>query len=237
MLGVHSIDYYSQTNNTASIDIVREGWDQEVDARAQDTGRLALAVGAVACGSAVCLATYFVVGGPFGTINDMGNAATGVLSGWLAWRLRRPPDGGTDIATAAALVGATLTVAGSALVITGTTGWLYAGMVSGLGFAGIGTWLVLLNRSVRGQAAAWSPRLRTLGVIAGGLMAIGVATAPGILLGLDDVATAPAWIWVGFVSWLGIYVAYPAWAISMGIVEGGFAGRERKGPTETAVIE
>ena len=59
------------------------------EARHQDTGRLALAIGVVAAGSAVCLATYFAVQGPFGTINDIGNAATGVLSAALAWRLRR----------------------------------------------------------------------------------------------------------------------------------------------------
>lgn len=41
------------------------------------------------CGSAVSLATYFAVGGPFGAINDVGNAATGVLSAALAGRLRR----------------------------------------------------------------------------------------------------------------------------------------------------
>jgi hypothetical protein len=59
------------------------------EARHQDTGRLALAIGIAAAGSAVCLATYFAVQGPFGTINDIGNAATGVLSAGLAWRLRR----------------------------------------------------------------------------------------------------------------------------------------------------
>ena len=60
------------------------------EARRQDTGRLALALGVVAAGSAACLATYYAVQGPFGTINDVGNAGTGVLSAWLAWRLRRP---------------------------------------------------------------------------------------------------------------------------------------------------
>ncbi|MEO8230081.1 MAG: hypothetical protein ABI628_10015, partial [Chloroflexota bacterium] len=58
------------------------------DTRSRNTGRLALAIGVAAAGSAACLATYFVVGGPFGTINDIGNAATGILSACLAWRLR-----------------------------------------------------------------------------------------------------------------------------------------------------
>ena len=40
------------------------------ETRHQDTGRLALAIGVAAAGSAVCLATYFAVQGPFGTINE-----------------------------------------------------------------------------------------------------------------------------------------------------------------------
>jgi hypothetical protein len=115
------------------------------DVRDWDTGRLALAVGVVAVGSAVCLATYFVVRGPFGTISDVGNATAGILSGWLAWRLRRQiSTRAADVAVGAALVGAAITVLGSALVVSGTTGFLFAGLVSSVGFAGIGAWLVVL---------------------------------------------------------------------------------------------
>ena len=52
-------------------------------------------------------------------------------------------------------------------------------------------------------------------------MAIGVVATPGILLGLDDEATAPAWAWLGFLSWLGTYVAFPAWAIWLGVADAG----------------
>ena len=58
------------------------------DTRGRDTGRLAITVGVVAAGSVACLATFFAARGPFGTLNDVGNAATGVLSAALAWRLR-----------------------------------------------------------------------------------------------------------------------------------------------------
>ena len=120
------------------------------DTRTRDTGRLALAVGVVAAGSAVCLATYFAVGGPFGTINDIGNAATGILSGWLAWRLRSHVASRTArIVTGAALVGAAITVVGSALVVSGTTGFLFAGLVTSVGFAAIGTWLVVTSNGGR----------------------------------------------------------------------------------------
>jgi hypothetical protein len=186
---------------------------------------LALAVGVVAAGSAVCLATFFAVGEPFGTINDIGNGATGVLSAVLAWRLRElVPGRAGRVAVGAALVGAAITVVGSALVISETTGFFLAGLVSSVGFAAIGTWLVVLNRS-EAVADAWPPRLRTLGTAAGALMALGFVSAPGIVLGLDDMATAPAWTWVGSLGWLGIFVVYPAWAIWLTNVETRLAGR------------
>ena len=186
------------------------------EAGARNTGRLALAIGAVAAGSAVCLGTYFAAGGPFGTINDIGNAATGLLSGLLAWRLRRQiPERAGDVAVGGALFGGAITVVGSTLVVSGTTGFLFAGLVSGVGFAGIGAWLVILNRTA-GEVGLWPSRLRALGVAAGALMAVGVVLAPGIVLRLDDMATAPTWVWIGFLGWLGTYVAYPAWAIWMG---------------------
>jgi hypothetical protein len=188
------------------------------DGRRRDTGRLAIAVGAVAAGSAICLATEFALRGPFGTLNDVGNGAAGVLSGWLAWRLRRQLQAPGDAVVGLALIGAAVTVVGSALVVSGTTGYFLAGLVSSVGFAGIGAWLVALNRS-EAAAAAWPTRVRALGVAAGALMALGVATAPGILLRLDDMATAPSWVWIGLIGWLGIFVVYPAWAIWLGIVQ------------------
>lgn len=204
-------------------------------ARDRDTGRLALAIGVVAAGSAACLATYFAVRGPFGTINDVGNATTGVLSGWLAWRLRGQLSGPAgDIAVGAALAGAAITVVGSALVVSGTTGFLLAGLVSSVGFAGIGAWLVIVNRSA-GAVAAWPRRLRRLGIVAGGLMAVGIVTAPGIPLGLDDMLTAPVWVWIGFLGWLGTYGIYPAWAIWMGTVQTRLVRRAGTVPAGTAV--
>jgi drug/metabolite transporter (DMT)-like permease len=185
----------------------------------QDTGRLALAIGIAAAGSAACLATYFAVQGPFGSINDIGNAATGVLSAGLAWRLRREITGrAANLSVGAAIVGAGLTVAGSTLVVSGTTGFFFAGLVSSVGFAGIGAWLVVLNKG-DAMAAVLPRRLRSLGIAAGALMALGIAAAPGIVLGLDDMAAAPAWVWIGLLGWLGIFVAYPAWAIWLASVE------------------
>ncbi len=190
---------------------------------ARDIGRLAAAIGVVGVCSAASLATYFAVRGPFGTVNDIGNAAVGVLSATLARRLRNHATGrGRAAAVATAVAGAALTVVGSALVVSGTTGFLLAGLVSSVGFAGIGAWLVQVNRSE--AARAWPRRLRSLGVVAGGLMAVGVVLVPGILLRLDDMAAAPGWVWVGFTGWLGTYVVYPAWALWLAAVHRRSAG-------------
>lgn len=56
-------------------------------------------------------------------------------------------------------------------------------------------------------------------------MAAGVAAVPGIALRLDDMETAPGWVWIGFIGWLGTFVVLPAWAIWLGIVEARLAGR------------
>ncbi len=167
---------------------------------------LPVAVGVAAIASVVALAVFFVIRGPFGTVNDLLNAVLAVLSAVLAWRLS-----GLGPLTYIAFVGAVIALVGSALVISETTGFFLAGLVSSLGFSLIGLWLL---------AYAWSMGdgvLRWLGLAAGALMTLGVLVIPGIVMRLDDMDKAPAWIWVGFVSWLGIYVAYPAWAIWSGL--------------------
>ena len=201
----------------------------------RDTGRLALAIGAVAAGGAACLGAYFAVGGPLGTVNDIGNATVGVLSATLAWRLRRELAGrASAIATGLALAGAALTVAGSALVISGTTGFMLAGLVSSVGFAGIGAWLVVANRR---SPRAWPRRLRRLGIVAGSLMALGIVVLPAIAQGVDDFATAPGWVWLGFTGWLGIYVVYPVWAIWTGLHETRAAGQSASASPVPAAAE
>jgi drug/metabolite transporter (DMT)-like permease len=178
--------------------------------------RLAVALGAISAGSALSLATYFAVQGPFGTLNDIGTASAGVLSAALAWRLRRSiPERLRPPAVACAMVGGAVVVLGSSLVISGTTGFFLAGLVSSIGYAGIGAWLVMLNRS--SLAMNGPRRLGQLGLLAGGLMLLGFLALPGVAIRLDDMATAPGWVWIGQLGWLGIFVAYPAWALWTGV--------------------
>src|SRR4051794_15727199 len=171
------------------------------------THPLRLAIGAVGLGSITCLALLFALGEPFGRLNDLGNASLAILSGILAVMERRHVH---PLTTGLAVVGSAVAAGGSALVISGTTGFFLAGLVSTLGFAGVGAWLLALVRAGR----AGSRRVRMVGTVAGALMVLGAASAPGIVLRLDDMATAPGWIWIGMVGWLGIFVLYPMWAVA-----------------------
>lgn len=178
--------------------------------------RLAYAVAVVAVASIASLAVFFAVGGPFGTFNDVGNGLIGILSAALAMALWRRAGSRPSAAAAvgAAIVGAGIAVVGSGLVVSGTTGFFLAGLVSSVGFALIGLWLIVVNRTVATDDR-WSRRLTALGTVAGVLMAFGFAAAPGIAQGIDDAATAPGWAWIASVGWIGVYVLYPAWAVSL----------------------
>jgi len=183
--------------------------------RDRSIGRLAIALGVVVVASIVSLAVFYAGGRPFGAINDLGNALVGILSALLALTLRpRGMEGSLGAAAiGAAVLGAAITVVGTALV--GTTGFFLAGLVSSVGFAFIGLWLIALNRSF-GADGRWPRGLLTVGLVLGLLMALGFAAAPGIAMGFDDMAAAPGWIWIGFLGWIGTYLIYPVWAIWLG---------------------
>jgi hypothetical protein len=101
-------------------------------------------------------------------------------------------------------------------VVSGRTGYLLAGLVESLGFALIGVWLIALNRSL--SHTTWRPqRLAGLGIAAGAVLTIGFVLVPGIAMGFDDASTAPVWVWIGFLGWLGIFFLLPAWCIWFGV--------------------
>lgn len=162
----------------------------------------AAALAAVAVVSLVSLIAFFTVGEPFGSINDAGNGVIAVLSAALALATHRP--GGIP-ATALAVVGAATAVVGSLLVMTDATGYFLAGLVSALGFACIGVWLVVVGLS--GELPA-----SRLALMAGAVMALGFVDIPGILQGLDDQDAAPTWLLAAGICWAGTYVLLPLWA-------------------------
>lgn len=187
----------------------------------RNVANLAVAVGVVGLVSVASLALFFAVGAPFGAINDWTIGLGGLLSALLVLMLRRLGIGAQlalgTVATGLAVAGAAIVVVGAALVISRTSGFVFAGFVESLGFALIGPWLIALSRSI-GSDARWPGRLPTLGVAAGVCMVLGFAVVPGIATGIDDMNAVPAWMWIGFVGWLGIFFLYPIWSIWLGVV-------------------
>ena len=180
---------------------------------------LALALGAVLLFSLATLALFFAVGAPFGALNDWSIGGSGVLAVALVLAIRGSrlgdPFAGGVILPALAVAGAILVIAGAWLVISETSGFLLAGLVESFGFALFGAWLIALSRSMA-TSAQWPRLLPTLGSTTGILLMVGLIVAPGIVMGLDDMETAPWWVWVGFVGWLGIFVLLPVWSIWLG---------------------
>jgi len=174
-----------------------------------------VAVAVVDLLAVICLVLFFVVGGPFGFVNDVANAVVGVLSAvlaWTAWTVRR--ERLQRLAPAAAALGAVLMVAGSMLVIFDVTGYFLAGLVSAVGAAFIGSWLLVAN-SLRWHADELPQRVRRVGLAAGLLMLTGLLAVAGVLAGVDDQGVAPGYVSAAQLSWLGTYLLYPIWCFRL----------------------
>jgi hypothetical protein len=185
----------------------------EVDRR-PNLGLLSLFTAVVDVLGVVSLIIFFAVGGgPFGFLNDVANGAVGLLSTALAWLW--VPDRPTlwSVPTlAAATSGGVVMVAGSILIIFDITGWYLAGLVSSVGSALIGIWLLISNRLHREEALL--PRgLIVLGVTSAIFMIIGLLALPGVLARFDDPQLAPWYVNAGLLNWLGTYLLYPAWCL------------------------
>jgi hypothetical protein len=184
--------------------------------KSQGIARLATAAGVVAIGADAAIVAFFTVGEPWGTINDAGFAALGVLAGGLAWRLRAA--GGTP-ATAAAVAGGAVAAIGSSLVISGATGWLLAGFVGAVGYGLIGPSVVTASAALTREGLA--PRgLGRLGRAAGLLMAVGLTAAIPAAMRMDDPATTPGWAWLTMAGFAGPAIVYPIWALWLARVLG-----------------
>lgn len=175
------------------------------------TPGMATAFAATALAADAAFGVFSVVGEPFGTINDLGNGAAGILAAGFVATATDPDD---VAARSLASIGAAVSAAGSALVVTHTTGWLLAGFVSGLGFGLIGPGIVRASDRLA-QRGAISPRLAVTGRAIGWLMASGVSAALPVALRLDDPGAAPAWSWLTFVGIAVGLVPFPLWAIAV----------------------
>lgn len=193
----------------------------EVDRRPA-ISRLALVTAVVQWLGVLSLIILFAVGGgPFGFINDVANGLVGLLSLALAWlwvpglRTRS-----SMLGIAAATLGALIMIAGSILIIFDITGWYLAGLVSSVGSAFIGIWLLVSNRLHR-HAAELPRGMIMLGVTSAIFMIIGLLSLPGVLVGIDDPQLAPWYVNAGLLSWMGTYLLYPAWCLWLSRSYGG----------------
>lgn len=183
----------------------------------------ALATGVVAALACLSLALFFLGLAPFGGLNDSANAVVGWLTLALAVLVRRtaPRSRAGEAGVAMAAVGALLMTWGSWLVLTDTTGYYLAGLVSTLGVGAIGAWLLLAHRAPDSTGLLERGPAR-LGRLAGAVMMVGILALPGALAGVDDLAAAPWHALTSGISWLGLYLLYPWWCTRV-------AGRSRPG--------
>lgn len=177
--------------------------------------RLAILTGMVGLLALILLILFFTVGGPFGTLNDICNGLTGILSGIFAWilyaKFRIQP-----IFLILSLMGTLAVAIGSILVIFEITGWYLAGLYTSAGYALIGVWLFAINSAIR-QRTFWLHGLHKLGMIAGTIMTLGLLMIPGIVNRIDAWEAGPWYInYVGQLGAIGYLLLYPIWCILVG---------------------
>ena len=184
-----------------------------LDQRPTVVSRVALATAVVSLLAVLSLIIFYAVGGPFGFLNDVANGLIGLLSLALAWLWVRNRRGGwSTFAIAFAALGAIVMVLGSLLIIVDITGWYLAGLVSSVGSALLGIWLLIANRLH--QSAPELPRgLILLGMTTGIFMIIGWLALAGVIARIDDPQLAPLYVNAGLLNWMGTYLLYPVWCL------------------------
>ena len=176
--------------------------------------RVALITGVLVVLAGVAIVLYFSVGGRFGAVNDTLNAAFATTSGLLALlTMRRTGEVVDTLAAAVGVLGAAVMVYGSYLILSDSTGWFLAGVVSAVGGGLLGLWLVLLNRPVAGATPSLVRTMR-LGRIAGAVMGLGLLGVGAWVSGVDDWTAAPWYVQLGLLGWIGTYAVYPAWCFA-----------------------
>jgi len=188
-------------------------------ASGRSIGRLAIAIGMVGLFNVLTIMLMYTVSGFFGPLNDFGNGVAGILIAVLAWRIypffREPSQHLRLFALIAAIVGAGVVVLGSVLVIFGVTGWVLAGLVTILGYAVIGFWVVAINYFAQGSNT-WPLGLARFGLVIGMIMMIGLFAGPGIIRQVDSLVAAAWSVRLAYASGLGWFLLLPVWSTWLG---------------------
>lgn len=182
-------------------------------------GRMAIVTGIVYILAAVLLILFFTVGQPFGTLNDFFNGIAGISSGILACMLYGEHHAKSPLLSRIGIVllwvGVTSIVLGSVLIISGTTGWVLAGLYTSAGNALIGFWVLAFNYSMLKNNFS-SRNLVILGLVAGTLLASGLVVLPGIISGYDSQNLTPWYLYIAGLNALSGAIIYPIWCIWLG---------------------
>jgi hypothetical protein len=183
-------------------------------------GWAAMVTGVAGLLALVFIILFFTVNQFFGTLNDISIGLAAILSGVLAWLLYSRSLSGSPLqgqaALLAALAGALIVLVGCGLVIFKIKGWYLAGLYMAAGNALIGLWLFALCSSAL-SASNMPHGLAIYGIIAGLVMALGLAAIPGIFKGLDARDAAPWYVnYIDQASALGYLVLYPLWCLWLG---------------------
>ena len=189
------------------------------------TGQLMLAVGITGILALLTLILFFV--GLFqgirslasmGSLNDVLNALTGILSAVLASvvhpALRRLAPRSSLAVLLSAWTGAIAISFGSWLIITGRSDVELSSYYFFFGNGLIGIWLWVLNRIALRQAV-WSPGLIRWGLVASTFMMVGLLGTYGILSGSDGGEYSPL-VMISGISYLGTGILYPLWCLRLG---------------------
>jgi hypothetical protein len=180
------------------------------------TGRLATALCYVGVFNASTIILMYAGLPVFGPLNDLGVAAAAVLQAGLAWRLSgMSGESFPRLGVSAAAVGAAVAVLGSGLVISGVTDWFVAGVVSILGYAFLGVWMVAANHRAPSMEA-WPTALASFGLLIGAIMCVGFLALPAIRGGVGVPASAPWYIWAAYANGVGWFILLPIWNYRLG---------------------
>ena len=176
--------------------------------------RLATAIGIVAVIGLVSISLFFTVGGFWGPLNDLSIAIEAILCAVLAWMLhpvfRTWSPRSSQPMLIAAVAGGIIVSIGSAFVIFKVTGYFLAGLITFLGYAFIGLWLLALNYHSQ-RHDIWPPGLTRLGQVAGAIMALGLIGIPGILTRVDSPTDASWMENLSHGGGLGWIILLPIW--------------------------
>ncbi|HSM72904.1 MAG TPA: hypothetical protein VK851_15300 [Anaerolineales bacterium] len=184
-------------------------------------GWMAIATGTAVVLAVVTITLFYTVNSIFGSINDAINGVAAILSAILAWMLyvqhhAKSPILG-QVTLGLAVIGAAIMVVGSILILFNFTGWVLAGLYTGVGSALIGIWLIGFNYSMLNDGILPN-NLVKFGLVTGAFMVFGLFALPGIFAGIDSLESVPWYLIAVLPSGLGIYITYPIWCIWLGRV-------------------